>query len=672
LIFALLQPAALHAQLPMRGMPRLGGGMGGAGSKGGNDSIKFEKRNFADDSVTVRFRYLDTAKYSGFDSSISDFYRKVPMKTDHITLGNNGNAARNLLYSPVLKPGWDPGFHAFDLYAFRLEDARFMTTTKPYTELGYLVGSKSEQQINVLHTQNIRPNWNFVFEYRLVNSPGYFNSQNANHKNLRFSTQYTSKDERYNLFFVAMSNSLQSSENGGIRNDSFLVNPNTAFNDRFNIPTKLSDSVFSTRNFFNVKLYTGSSYQESQFLLRQQYDFGQKDSVVTDSSVHRYFIPRLRLEHTIRYGSNDFLYLDIQGKRDRAYYLEHYGISGSSDTVDVHDSWRELTNDFSIIQFPFARNPLQFIKVGASLQMLQVRNLANDFSGPAQTIKSRSSNLFLHGEYRNRTRDKRWDMELYGEFWTLGNYAGNYRALATLRTLLSRKLGYLELGFENVNRTPSYIYSGASSFPVIGVADLKKENVTHLSGLLDIPALQLKLSGHYYLTANYTYFRDFNKVYQETGLFNLLRLGVNKTFRVARNWRWYSDLYLQLTAGNAPIHLPLMYTRNRFAFEGKLFTNLVLSTGVDTRYYTPYKGDDYSPVTGQFFYQNNETLIIRPDIAAYVNFRIRSFTSYVRLENLNSLTFKYGFGFKDVNHGAPLYPYPGMVFRLGVFWGFVN
>jgi hypothetical protein len=147
---------------------------------------------------------------------------------------------------------------------------------------------------------------------------------------------------------------------------------------------------------------------------------------------------------------------------------------------------------------------------------------------------------------------------------------------------------------------------------------------------------------------------------------------VNKTFRLGKSWRWYSDVYFQLKAGNAPINLPLFYTRNRFAFEGKLFPNLILSTGIDTRYFSGYKADNYSPVSGQYFYQDQQTLSIRPDLAAYVNFRIRSFTAYVRAENLNTLTFKYGFGFKDANLYAPLYPGQGLVIRVGIFWGFVN
>jgi hypothetical protein len=98
----------------------------------------------------------------------------------------------------------------------------------------------------------------------------------------------------------------------------------------------------------------------------------------------------------------------------------------------------------------------------------------------------------------------------------------------------------------------------------------------------------------------------------------------------------------------------------------------VLSTGLDLRYLSSYFADGYSPVLGQFFYQDVQKISVRPDLAVYANFRIRSFTAFVRIENLNTATTQYGFGFKKNNFAAPLYPMPGMVFRLGIFWNFVN
>jgi hypothetical protein len=647
----------------VRAMQGMGSRMGGASGGGGSDSLSFEKRKFEDDSVNVRFKYLDTARYRFFDSSIADFYKRVPMKPEFVQIGHNGNAIRPLLFSPLRLPGWDMGFHAFDPYALTIADTRFMNTTKPFTELGYLVGSKAEQQISILHTQNISPDWNFVLQYRLVNAPGTFNSQNSNHNNFRFNSDFTSKNQRYHAYLILMSNSLQSAENGGIQDESYLVNPNPAYEDRFNIPTNLAATAFSSRNFFNVKLITGNRYVDKHYLFRQQYDLGKKDSIVTDSSVVRYFLPKLRFENTVQLSKYNYQFLDVQASGSSAFYEKNYSFTTVPDTVNYQTGMDVLKTDLSLIQFPDSKNPLQFIKAGASFMLYTPSETPDD---------NRFTNTIVHGEYRNRTRNKKWDMLLYGEFFALGRDLGNYRVKANLQRSLGDRFGSIELGFENINRTPSDVFTRNLSFPVTRPDDLGNENSTAINASLNFSRIKTRLSLEYFLISNYTYFKSFREADQYAPLFNFIRVGMNKETQITRRWKWYLDLYVQTATGNAPIHLPLVYTRNRVAYEGKPFRNLVISSGLDFRYYSPYFADNYSPLIGQFFYQSERKIAIRPDIAAYTNFRIRSFTSYIRIENLNTITQRYGFGFKDNNLAAPLYPNPGMVFRLGIFWNFVN
>ncbi len=95
------------------------------------------------------------------------------------------------------------------------------------------------------------------------------------------------------------------------------------------------------------------------------------------------------------------------------------------------------------------------------------------------------------------------------------------------------------------------------------------------------------------------------------------------------------------------------------AYEGVFFKNLNLSSGLEGRYYTPYKAYDYSPVMGQFFPQDSVTIKNLPDLSAFFHFRIKSFTGLVRLENLNTASFAQGFGFTNNNFAAPNYPTPG-------------
>ena len=654
-----------HAQNLMNRMGGMGRGGMRMSSSGKNDSIQFEKRNFADESASVRFRFLDSARYRALDSSISDYFSRVPMKAEYVNLGNNGTATRSLLHTPFMKAGWDPGFHAFDPFLFNVEDTRFLTTNKPYTRLTYLLGSRAEQHIGIMHTQNITPDWNAGLEYRLINAPGFYNTQNTNHKNIRFNTNYSSKNRRYNAFFVAISNVLQSSENGGIVSDTFLLNKNPAYNDLFNIPTNLAVVPSGPGNFFNVALQTGNKYSSSTFLLRQQYDLGRQDSVVTDSTVSRFFLPRVRFEHTISFGARKYFFMDVQAYGDSVFYRDNYAINidRPDTTVRYTDRWRELSNDFSVIQFPDATNPLQFLKAGAT-----VYNIKGVFSQGEDAFM----NLKLHGEYRNRTKNRKWDMLLYGEFYAIGRNSGDYDVQARLRTELGRKWGSLELSGRNVNRTPSYVFLRPTSFPFSFTSDLNDENIIQLQGRVFEPRQRLGLSAEYYVISNYVYLSDFRTVAQSASLFSMLRLGLNKEFRLRRNWKWYLDLYVQTLTGNPPLNVPLVYARNRFAYEGSVFRNLALSAGFDIRYHTPYKSMGYSPLLGQFFFQDSYQVSIRPDVAAYVNFRIRSFTGFTRLENLNSLTFINGFGFKNNNVPTPLYPYPGLLIRFGFIWDLVN
>ena len=650
---------------PLRRIQGAGSRYGRQGNTQG-DSILH--RTGLEDSITIRFRFLDSTRLTGFDSSLTDFTRRFPIPWHHAHLGNLGNATYDLMFSPLLTPGWDHGFHAYDAYRFNVDDTRLYTTTRPYSEVGYLLGSKSEQLIHLLHTQNIRPNWNASIQYRLINSPGTFQNQNTNHNNYRFTSWYQSRNKRYHNYIIVLGNKLQSSENGGIQSDGNYLDSSDYLDDRFKIPTNLNiRGGLERRNFFNSNVSTGTKFTTGTFLLRQQYDLGQKDSIVTDSTVIPLFYPRLRLEHSIRYNTYNYRFEDRYA--DSGYYKDNYNIQfgREKDTFILRDTWKELINDFSIYQFPDARNPLQFIKAGASLQ-----NLTGVFD--TGTVTKKYYNFFVHGEYRNKTRNQKWDIEANGNFYINGLNAGDYNAMVSLRRLISPKIGYLAVGFENVNRTPSFVFDELSSFYLHPQAsDLNKENTIHLSGSLEQPYRKFKLTGSYLLISNFTYFKNFYEADQVASIFNVIRITGEKEFRIGRRWNWRTELILQQRAGDAPVNVPLLLTRNQVGYDGNLgFKNLRISMGLEFRYFTPFYAPQYSPLTGQFFMQQQvKSQLKLPEVHAYVHFRIRSFTAYVRGENLNTLDLAQG-GFTRNNLIIPGYPYPGLQIRLGIFWSFVN
>ncbi len=671
-LFLLLLGAGYLAEAQQPNILRGMRGLGQGGGRSGPDS--FARRDRFADSLTLSYRQLDSTRNSNLDTTIDDYTRWFPIPAHYTYLGNVGTAARSLLFSPYLKSGWDPGFHAFDAYKWNVEDVRFFNTTRPYTELGYVLGSQTQQQIEILHTQNIKPYWNFALQYRLINAPGFFKSQRTNHNNYLFSSRYQSPNKRYTNYLAVLANVLQSAENGGIVDEGLLYEPE--YKTRFTIPTRLGSSTSFEREMFSTRLNTGNRYNEFNAVLRQQYDFGRKDSLVTDTTVIPLFYPRVRFEHTFKLGNYNYRYQDTVVTRnggvtlDSSYYASNYGIKlnplrNPNDSVFLTDKWREIYNDFSIYQFPDAQNLHQFIKAGISYQLLSGR-FKNHTSATLH-------NIMVHGEYRNRTRNKKWDMEALGRLYLSGYNGGDYHGYISLQRILSSRWGSLKVGFENINRSPSFIFDERSSFYLDAPKSFGKENTTHFFGVIASPALNLQLTGDYYLMSNYLYLTDYRKLQQENALFNLLRIGALKKFNLSRKWKWYADVYVQQKTGNAEINVPLLFTRNRLAFEGNFFRNLYLSTGVEVRYHTPYNADAYSPVLGRFFYQDSIQISNRPDVAAYFNFRIRSFKAYVRAENLNSINIsREGLDFTNNNFAAPDYPYPGLVIRFGVYWSFVN
>lgn len=631
--------------------------------RSGSDSLKRRDKN--EDSITVHFTYIDSSRNFLIDSSINDFSRRFPIPAVNIHLGNTGTASRSLLFSPIMQPGFDPGFHALDVYRWTVEKARFFNTTRPYSELSYQLASRSEQEIEILHTQNIKPNWNFLFQYHMINSPGFFKNQKGNHNNYLFTTWYQSVNKRYNAYIALVANKLQSGENGGIQDGINM--DSSIYKDRFNILTKMGGNSGYSTDFFNTDVGTGNRYKELSILVRQQYDFGRKDSIVTDSTVIPLFYPRARIEYTAQYSKRSYNFRDYVG--DSTYYANTYDITLRTpvDTFIVQDEWKEFINDFSIYTFPDAKNQQQFFKVGAALQNMTLRNDNGRFN---------FYNVFGHAEYRNRSRNQQWIIEANGKLYFIGLNSGDYYAYGSLQRFVGKRKGYVQLGFENVNRTPSFIFDSRSKFYLQPTAvNFNKENSIHAFASLYQPFLKLRLGADYYVLTNYTYFKDFYMPQQEGTLFNTLQVTAQKVFKLSKRWIWHADVYVQQVIGNAEVNVPTLYTRNRIGYEGSLgFKNLDIAFGAEVRYHTAYHADNYSPILGRFFYQDSATIRnYRPDIAAYMDFRIKSFKLFLRAENINTAQFADGgFGWTKNNFETQNYPYPGLVLRLAIFWSFVN
>ena len=369
IIFFLLLVFGLHSLVFAQDLEiiRRAGAIGksvGAGSQR-QDTIAFEHRK--DDTLFLSYRYLDSTRRSTLDSSINDFdhYYSVPSYWQN--LGNNGAAATALIYNSFAKPGWDAGFHSFDLYRFTTEGTKLYKTNRPFSMLAYQLASGKEQMIQVVHTQNPRPNVNFGFDYRLINAPGLFLNQNNNHNAWRLYGNYQGKRKRYNGTIILLGSNIRASQNGGIVNDSQLVDKNRK--QRFAVDVNLGDINGYRPNPFVTSVKTGNIYKDFTFFLRQSYDLGKKDSIaINDSTTEYLFYPKLRFQHTFTFNKYSYRYLDVEA--DSTLYENWFAIRlpNANDTVVLNEKWQILSNDFSLLQFPDTKNTAEFFLAGATIQ----------------------------------------------------------------------------------------------------------------------------------------------------------------------------------------------------------------------------------------------------------------------------------------------------------------
>lgn len=624
------------------------------------DSLNFEHRDFSKETISIRYRNLNIPGWKVMDSSVNDFDLYFSVPSSYTFLGNNGSAVLPLIYHSPKTIGFDPGFHAFDLYRLLPEQTNFYQTSQPFTAIHYQLASGKEQMLRATHTQNPRTNFNFGFNYNMITAPGFFVTQNNNHNGYRLFSYYQGKHKRYKAYFSVCGNNIRASENGGISNYNDLLNPN--FKQRFTVSTRMGSGSRFSNSPFVTNVNTGQVFRDFHFSWSHQYDFGERDSLhINDSVTEHLFYPRLRIQHTMNAHNYSRIFRDFYA--DSTFYSNVYiqTLRTAQDTFLLSEKWNVMEQDFSVWQFPDKKNQAQYFLAGMTYQQIK-GNWRNEIS----TFQ----NVWIHGTYRNQTRNKQWNMVLDGQSYIRGLNEGDYAVNASLQRYLNRRWGNVQISFANVNRTPAFSFDARSVFNLGKPVDIKKENITTLGVKAENPLFTLEVKN--ILIANQTYYTNAYQVAQASKVINLTQITGSKKIQLGRHWNLYSDATLQQLDLTSPIRVPLFFLRNRLAYEGNFFKNLNLSTGMESRYYTSYKANGYSPVMGDFTVQDTAFVRNLPDIALFLHFRIRGFSGFIRAENLNTMYFGNGFGWVNNNFASPYYPTPGFLIRFGVRWWMIN
>src|SRR5690606_21651613 len=185
-----------------------------------SDTLGFAEK--ADDNSVQIFYKNTQGEGNEYDTSLTNMHSLGLLNFWERSLGNLGAAYQSLKAQATLPVEFTLMPNKFEAYYFLKKNVRYYNTTKPFSEVRYNVGTKQEQLIELFHTQNIKPYWNFSTHYRKINSLGFYKVQKNNIDNFSFVTDYNAPSERYNAKLFFLYNKLQQDENLGILDDSFL------------------------------------------------------------------------------------------------------------------------------------------------------------------------------------------------------------------------------------------------------------------------------------------------------------------------------------------------------------------------------------------------------------------------------------------------------------------
>lgn len=613
-----------------------------------SDTTKKKQIN-TDDKIKISYYSLHDSTKKQLDTSIAFLHRNPILSIWNIDLGNSGSASQSLKFNPNILPNPTLGMYAIEPLLYLWQDTKFYNTTRPYTKVFYNNGGKSEQIISLIHTQNITPNWNISAEYRKINSPGFYKWQKTNHDNFAFTTHYLSTNKQYEIKAGFLYNKLQQDENGGIVSYDYLYN--AAYNDKRLIPVNFE--AFST-NRSSVTNYI----RNVSINLQQQYYFGKKDSVLNADSTEKIyqFKPIFSIKHQLYTTFEYYRYKDV--KPDSNHYTKLFPSEFSyRDSVYIKYFHKQIGNTFSLQGDIRFKEKVMQAELGYGIEIENIKNNALD---------QNYYNNFLFVKINKPSQaEKEWIYHADLKSYFTGNAIGNFLLQAKAGRKFNDKIGEITLGFSQTLQTAPYIFSYFSSNYFIHQNSFSKQTISDINLNYQNNYLKTNVQFHYYLVGNYFY-RDTNLMAtQYNKIVPILQLQLNKNFKI-KTIAFDNQILLQYASTNTPIQLPVFASRHRLAYENKILKKkLLIATGFDFRYNTPYFANDYAPVFLNFVTQYNYKISNVPQCAFFFNFNVKRFRASIALDQLQQL-----FTRNNINYSN--YTAQNFNVRFGLYWTFIN
>ena len=567
-----------------------------------------------------------------------------------LPFANEGQTYNTLQYSLTdFSPYPEFGFKAKHFNFLEANQIRYYSVATPVTELYFKTTIKKGQSVDAFITLNTSENLNFSIAYKGLRSEGEYINQLASTGNFRFTTSYHTKNKRYFANAHYTYQDILNEENGGITTIEDFESGDANYNNRQRFEVYFNDAksflkgkrVFIDHNFrVNSKKGINNLYVTHQFNYENK--FFEYNQVTVPSTV--------RNKTVARFGDS---FLD-SGINDQTRYNKMYNRVGLIYENTILGNFLFFADDF--------RSNYYYSRI------LVFDNQNTIPSSYSQNINSAGGQY----EYRHN----KWN----GKF--LYSRSITAQSLSNLDAHLKYEWNDdIQLGFQyqNINKLPNNNYNlYQSSYVQYNWSnDFKNEKINSIKANAISPWINAELQ--FSVLNDHLYFNDVSSPTQKIartqivtpsqydGTINYLSVKVSREFKFGKFALDNTVLYQKVDQNDAVLNVPEIVTRNTFYYTNYMFKKaLFLQTGISLNYFTSYYANDYNPVIGEFFVQNDKKIGNYPNLDFFINAKIQRTRIYFKLEHFNSALTGNDF------YASPNNPSRDFTIRFGLIWNFFN
>lgn len=536
-----------------------------------------------------------------------------------------------------------------------VEDINYYRVPTPLTELFYRTAFEQGQLADSFFSVNTSPQFNFSIAYKGMRSIGNYQHAITSTGNFRFTSNYTSKNKRYQARGHIVTQDLFNEENGGLNDDS-VVNFETG------------EEEFIERSILDVNFENADNIlRGKRFYLDQNYNIFNKvvekylPQTLNDSTSKS----RLSVRHLMSF--EDKYYQFNQSSASTTFFGDAFKTSSLSDKATLENFYNELQLDYYnnvLGNIQFNVNNTNYNYGYNKLVVLNGNTIVNRLKGNV---------LAVGGKYSKRYKGFRLNGELGANI--LGDFTGNYLKANAVFNLnddiaasASINLSSKAPNFNALLYQSDYLnYNWQNNFNNIETQQI---------------GFKLKFKELANITVDYSTINDYVyfkadedavdadtkaqvKPFQNNKTITYLRVKLENEIKFGKFALNNTVMYQNVQDDNGVLNVPEINTRNTVYFSSHLFKKaLFLQTGVTLNYFTKYYMDAYNPLLAEFYVQNDRQYGGFPRLDFFLNAKIRQTRIYLKAEHFNSSFTGYDF------YSAPTYPYRDFAIRFGVVWNF--